>query len=119
MTSSEMALAERIRDEIVDLDRSVARASAAWERGKISADQDYYLDAVALNLHGFYSGIERLFELTARHIDQAVPKGESWHQDLINQIDRGIMDREAIFLSPPPLARRRRRAGEGRGQGEG
>jgi len=49
MTSPEMVLAERIRDEIVDLDRSVARASAAWERGKISADQDYYLDAVALN----------------------------------------------------------------------
>jgi hypothetical protein len=37
MTSPEMVLAERIRDEIVDLDRSVARASAAWERGKISA----------------------------------------------------------------------------------
>lgn len=84
MTSPELALAQRIRDEVLDLDRSVARASAAWERGKVSADQDYYLDAVALNLHGFYSGVERLFELTAHHIDEAVPTGESWHQDLIN-----------------------------------
>ncbi len=58
MTSPEMALAERIRDEIVELDRVVARAAAAWEHGKVSADQDYYLDAVALNLHGFYSGVE-------------------------------------------------------------
>ena len=90
MISPELALAERIRDEIVDLDRSVTRASAAWERGKVSADQDYYLDAVALNLHGFYSGVERLFELTARHIDQAVPNGESWHQDLINQMAKEI-----------------------------
>ena len=61
-----MALAERIRGEIVDLDRSVTRVSAAWAAGqRAGADQDYYLDAVALNLHGFYSGVERLFELTA------------------------------------------------------
>jgi hypothetical protein len=71
VTTPEMALAERIRDEITDLDRSVARVFAAWERGKIAvADQDYFLDAVALNLHGFYSGVERLFELTARYIDR-------------------------------------------------
>ena len=99
MTSPEMVLAERIRDEIVDLDRSVARASATWERGKISADQDYYLDAVALNLHGFYSGIERLFELTARHIDQAVPTGESWHQDLINQMAQEMPNVRPAMIS--------------------
>jgi len=28
-----------------------------------------YLDSAALNLHGFYSGLERLFELIARHVD--------------------------------------------------
>ncbi len=99
MISPELALAERIRDEIVDLDRSVTRASAAWERGKVSADQDYYLDAVALNLHGFYSGVERLFELTARHIDQAVPNGESWHQDLINQMAQEISDVRPAIIS--------------------
>ena len=91
MTSPEMVLAERIRGEITDLDRSVARVSAAWDRGKKAvADQDYYLDAVALNLHGFYSGVERLFELTARYIDQAVPGGESWHHELAVQMAREV-----------------------------
>jgi len=99
MTSPEMTLAERIRDEIVDLDRSVTRASAAWERGKVSVDQDYYLDAVALNLHGFYSGVERLFELTARHIDGAVPNGGSWHQDLINQMAQEMSDVRPAMIS--------------------
>jgi hypothetical protein len=94
-----MALAERVRDEIVDLDRSVARASAAWERGKVSADQDYYLDAVALNLHGFYSGVERLFELTARHIDRAVPNGESWNQDLVSQMAQKMSDVRPAMIS--------------------
>lgn len=99
MTSPELALAERIRDQIADLDRSVARASAAWERGKVAVDQDYYLDAVALNLHGFYSGVERLFELTARHIDRAVPNGESWHQDLINQMAQQMSDVRPAMIS--------------------
>ena len=83
MTSPEMVLAERVRGEIVDLYRSVARVAAAWARGKrVASDQDYYLDAVALNLHGFYSGVERIFDLTARYIDRAVPDGESWHSEL-------------------------------------
>lgn len=99
MISPDLALAERIRDQIVDLDRSVARASAAWERGKVAVDQDYYLDAVALNLHGFYSGVERLFELTARHIDRAVPNGESWHQDLINQMAQEMSDVRPAMIS--------------------
>jgi hypothetical protein len=94
-----MALAERIRDEIVDLDRSVARTSAAWERGKVSADQDFYLDAVALNLHGFYSGVERLFELTARHIDRSVPNGESWHQDLVSRMAQELSDIRPAMIS--------------------
>lgn len=99
MISPEKALAERFRGEIVELDRSVVRASAAWERGKASADQDYYLDAVALNLHGFYSGVERLFELTARHIDRAVPNSESWHQDLISQMAQEMADVRPAMIS--------------------
>jgi hypothetical protein len=100
MTSPEMALAERIRGEITDLDRSVARITSAWERGKRSAaDQDYYLDAVALNLHGFYSGVERLFELTARYIDQVVPDGESWHQNLAAQMAREVPSARPAVIS--------------------
>ena len=96
-----MALAERIRDEITDLDRSVARVSAAWERGKkaSSSDQDYYLDAVALNLHGFYSGVERLFELTARHIDQTLPDGATWHRHLVDQMAQEVPDVRPAVIS--------------------
>lgn len=100
MTSPEMALAERIRGEITDLDHSVARVSAAWERGKrAAADQDYYLDAVALNLHGFYSGVERLFELTARYIDRTMPDGESWHRELATQMAREMPDIRPAVIS--------------------
>ncbi len=99
MTSSEIVLAVRIRDEIADLDRAVARAITVRGRSKVSADQDYYLDAVALNLHSFYSEVGRLFELTARHIDQSVPNGEFWHQNLINQMAQEVVNVRPAMIS--------------------
>jgi hypothetical protein len=36
----------------------------------------YYLDSVALNLQGFYSGIERIFELIVLTVDRSRPAGE-------------------------------------------
>jgi len=58
-----LELVERIRGEVPDLDRVVQRALAAWVQAKRMPDESAYLDSVALNLHGFYSGLERLFEL--------------------------------------------------------
>jgi hypothetical protein len=41
---------------------------------------------VALNLHGLYSGLERIFEKIASTIDGSVPSGVNWHQELLNQM---------------------------------
>jgi hypothetical protein len=49
-------------------------------------DEQAYVDSAALNLHGFYSGLERLFELIARHVDRNPPAGETWHRDLLQQM---------------------------------
>lgn len=82
-----LELAERIRGEAIDLDQVVNRATRAWpQAGNSRRDQDLFLDAVALNLHSFYSGIERLFELIGRRIDGHLPEGETWHRDLIEQM---------------------------------
>ena len=78
---------ERIRGEISDLDKVVKRASMAWTKCKnISNEQTMYLDSVALNLHGFYSGLERIFELIAKHVDEDIPSGDLWHRDLLRQL---------------------------------
>ena len=47
---------------------------------------------MALNLHGFYSRLERLFELIARHVDRNLPAGETWHRDLLQQMARDVAD---------------------------
>ena len=85
MSERLLRLAARIRDELAELDRVADRVAVGWSRALRNAD-DYYLDGVALNLHGFYSGLERIFELIATTIDAAKPKGENWHQVLLRQM---------------------------------
>jgi hypothetical protein len=78
-------LSAMIHDEISELTRVVDRAQHGWEKAKTQND-DYYLDGVALNLHDFYSGLERIFEKIASIIDESVPSGSNWHQELIRQM---------------------------------
>lgn len=79
-------LIERIRGEIPELDGVVQRALRAWPKAQNpSPEQEFYLDSVALNLHGFYAGLERLFELIARRMDQKLLSGEAWHRDLLGK----------------------------------
>lgn len=86
-------LAERLRDEMGDMEHIVQRALRAWPKAKEASKEQYvYLDSVALNLHSFYSGIERLFELIARYVDGAPPSGETWHRDLLQQMAKDLPD---------------------------
>lgn len=86
-------LADRIWGEIPDLERIVERVLWAWSKAKIpSPDQGAFIDSVALNLHGFYSGLERIFELIAKHVDQSTPEKDTWHRDLLRQMSSVITD---------------------------
>jgi hypothetical protein len=93
-------LAARIRDELEDLERSVRRAERAWQAAaRAGADQDMFIDSAALNLHGFYAGVERLFEAAALQLDGSLPKGEAWHRDLLDQ-----MTLDLPGLRPPVIS---------------
>ncbi len=87
MSHPHTELVTRIRGEMIDLGRVVERAQQAWSLAQASSEpSSLYLDAVALNLHSFYSGLERLFELIARQLDGSVPAGETWHRQLLLQM---------------------------------
>ena len=62
MTSRLHQVASRIRTEVVELESILSRINEGWKCAKKNEDM-MYLDSVALNLHGLYSGLERLFEL--------------------------------------------------------
>ena len=85
MTSKGAVLAGRILAELQELSALVQRAEQGWAKARESRD-DFFFDGVALNLHGFYSGLERIFERIASAIDETVPEGANWHQELLSQM---------------------------------
>lgn len=55
-----------------------------WDRDGSLPRADLVLAAV--NLHGWYTGLEAALERVARLLDQTVPTGASWHTDLLAQM---------------------------------
>lgn len=89
MTNELHQLARRIPDDLAELERVLNRVYDGWKVGKHSPD-DYHLDSVAFNLHGFYSGLERIFERIAATVDGFKPKEKNWHKALLQQVSNEV-----------------------------
>lgn len=80
-------LHERIESEWVELERAAEKAVQAYEEAKRNNQQQFFfLDSVAINLHSFYNGVERIFEWIARELDGGLPAGPVWHRELLDQM---------------------------------
>jgi hypothetical protein len=98
-------VAARLRAELQSLEQLVARANSALERAtRLPQDQDYFLAAAALDLHGFYVGLERLFELIAEDVDRAHPSGPHRHRNLLAQMALEIERVRPAVLAPETSA---------------
>jgi hypothetical protein len=93
-----IALAGRIRGELSDLNRAVSHSLEVGHKAKTSGD-DAYWEAVALNMHGYYSGVEHVFEDIARTIEDSIPSGANWHTELLTQ-----MSKEIKGVRPPVIS---------------
>lgn len=91
MMPNYLALSARIAKELKELEQVVERCLDIWQQSKASGD-DRYIDGVALNLQSFYTGLERIFELVVAEVDQAMPSGANWHQELLRQAATPIPD---------------------------
>jgi hypothetical protein len=93
-----LQLAIHIRQELIDIDYTLMRAMSGLEKARQNND-DLYLDGIALNLHGFYSGIERLFERIAVHVDGLLPQGANWHHALLMQMADEVLNVRPAVIS--------------------
>lgn len=62
MRATYLTVAGRVRRELQELAQVVERTQQIWQQGSSTVENTgatYYVDAVALNLHGFYAGVER------------------------------------------------------------
>ena len=58
MKETYLVVAGRIRSELDQIQEVAHRAQTIWAEAGAPKEGDYHLDAVALNLHGFYAGLE-------------------------------------------------------------
>lgn len=94
-------LIERIRNELSDLEQVIERAQEGWANVQVTSakERQAFVDSVALNLHGFYSGLERLFELIARQVDDSLPEGAIWHRELVEQMAQDFPNSRPAVIS--------------------
>jgi len=87
MNQPYLVLASRTRQEIEEVAQTIQRTEAALVAMEESSKyHDLLLDSAALNLHDFYSGLERIFQHIASSLDGSVPEGRDWHQELLCQM---------------------------------
>ncbi len=104
MSERLLRIVHRIRDGLNELQGVLDRAQAGMQRACQTGDA-LYLDGVALNLHGFYAGLERLFELIAATVDGAIPQGTNWHQMLLAQMAAEVPSiRPAVISTETQIA---------------
>lgn len=93
MSPSELReLAADIENEL----RQMARLEAdiQYVQGEIQRDPArtaLFHENLALKLHNFYTGCERIFRLIASELNSALPSGYDWHKRLL---DRMSVERE-------------------------
>jgi hypothetical protein len=78
-------LSERILDELDKIDTCLLRAFRGWHDFK-NSNNELFLDSVALSFQGIYNGLEIIFQLIVREVDEERPNGENWHQLLLIQM---------------------------------
>lgn len=84
----------RLLAEINEDRRGIAKriidAREAERRLVVGPDDPGALALAAVALHGWYTGLETLFERIARELDLSVPKGERWHRELLSQMSAEV-----------------------------
>jgi len=93
------ALSGRITTLLGELQNVVDRIALLSKKAQQTNDDGYW-DGVALNMHSFYGGVERIFEDIARTVDETVPSGPGWHADLLLQMTSEITNLRPVVIRP-------------------
>ncbi len=97
MTVRYLVLKEELREEFEKLEKLFQKI---LEDRKQYGEIEIYVDAAAMNLQSYYSGIERMLRAITVKIDGDTPAGERWHKDLLDQVAIEVPN-----LRPPVISK--------------
>lgn len=98
MNQKLILLAQRLRYELDNLEKVIRDAESGWQKFLASSDS-LYLSVVALNLHGFYTGVEELLRKIAFALRERMPQGEKWHHALLQQMATAVSGLRPAVIS--------------------
>ena len=82
-------LESEIRDELDNL--AVLVSALASQRKRIPSDEELrsvFMESIALKLHNFYTGCERIFSKIANDLNGGLPQTPEWHEpEVIYSVD--------------------------------
>ncbi|WP_121971467.1 hypothetical protein [Leptolyngbya sp. BC1307] len=93
--------------ELSKMERAVHEtdeAIAALSVVKTPGAHNAIVGGISMNLHGFYTGVERILSSIATHVDKNLPSGTKWHQDLLIQMSSSVERIRPLVLSADTLA---------------
>jgi hypothetical protein len=102
---------DRFRELIEDLQverhklaKLVASLEALQRQWTLQGGMEERVDAAALRLQSFYTGVERCFSLISRVLNGETPEGSDWHRRLLERMALATEERPAL-LDPATTAR--------------
>jgi len=101
-----------IRELAADLEAELQRlarleVAIAQVQSEIAHDPEraaLFYENLALKLHNFYTGSEKILQLVAIELNGGVPSGSDWHKRLLERMSQLREGRPAVF--EPDTARR-------------
>jgi len=98
---------DELRGLAADISAEIRRLQALAEdvaavRAEIARDPAHarlFHENLALKLHNFYTGCERIFQMVASELNGAPPEGFDWHRRLLERMGVAWQSRPAL-LSP-------------------
>jgi predicted nucleotidyltransferase len=87
----------QLGQELDAIAQLVQKNQALLHKLKATGDADY-MGSVALNLHSFYGGAERMFKQIAQTVDGSVPDAADWHRQLLRQMAAPVWQTRSAVL---------------------
>ena len=94
---------EQIRFKISDLDKLFLEYDLIFKKAENEIPDLFDMTILGSVLHSFYNGLENIFEIIAKNIDNNVPIGNKSHQELLHQMaseneNRAEIINEELYL---------------------
>ncbi len=77
---------EKIKFKINDIDELFYEYELIFHKVKLKEPDLFDMTILGSVLHSFYNGLENIFEIIAKDIDNYVPSGSKCHQELLRQM---------------------------------